>query len=1141
MVENSDDEEVEEIEEKLNEGFVMIQENEKDGKYFGGKRYYLKFLFEGKFLGFFSSKDIKNIPVFYFKTKYIRSIEDFFDNKPNLVLLEYEDETEKSIVFVINDMKEKEKWVDDVTVMKDKYEDMEDNEEEDFGLSELETKYLLTEDFENDILESKLKNYDYSKHFLYDYFNLLDDIYDYDPELKKFKVSDASRYLFYSSLKFIKTKKKYANNEKVSINEAEIKKSLSYFTVIALSKQIPLKTDEVNLALCEKVTKSKKIAKWMSFNYFYIFKSARVKGNKKSLDNIKPYEFLMDMTEWQDITFLNSNKMAVQISVSKIAYVFVFSNIIECRRFYYFAKKSQENLREYYKMKKYSIKVNVDFCKSYESLVELETIFKIIVQNIFDRSGITDKKKVLRNFSLTLNSFFIGFNCKTTFEPRYLAIFLKVYENFFFEKILGNLVKKLVKKKKRKEDEEPQEDDIKVEFKLQTPEKILALINDIKFHEEILRKWNIIDLRILGAEKVLEEIYTKLHFNQFGIKIIHHMKKINTGSNFYYKEKKQVSTVIINLFDEIKAMVLEMKTNRKDKDYKLNVIKILRRAINLVFCNLKFISEDPNVKIELKYYPCFLNSLLEINQRLMKLIKQISQKLGISSRYLKMFFSRKNFKKQIEIIKNSIIKSYQLVLTKDIDKYFKELNSLEYFNLREFFDDYLKAKFEISNEFLPEINNVPEFAAVYSSLGNLLEYVATKYKDTPDDFELVVFKKKLNEFQGKISSLRLNDQLTKIGITKIIRSIESFFLLDKKLFINSYNISFVLAFKNNYHVLSDIITLKDFENESVRLSVLEFIKKSNKNFRIYHRLKDNANKLYRDIRAMVLCLKFIKILKSKYEIKKEKMENSESEEESEEEEDLPPEVPKKIITLRYFVYKKSSKQNYGYIKAKIKKLQFDPAFVETTKGNIYIKHPKKHELIYKVLMLSKVTFLEKFEQIFLTIYYRHNMMLILEFPTESENNSYLKTLTKLVTYYRTKKIDLPMIQVSDFISSKKALKPLFLYNIKLKYDFVYSHLFSDTKLFYFKNTGVFRFRGIMNVSLYDYIENLRQIAFENGEDFDENNLRYNDDKAEFNYSNVEIKKDKKEVKRRKSGDFLKKYDYRKLAGEIKRAKEKIGG
>lgn len=50
-------------------------------------------------------------------------------------------------------------------------------------------------------------------------------------------------------------------------------------------------------------------------------------------------------------------------------------------------------------------------------------------------------------------------------------------------------------------------------------------------------------------------------------------------------------------------------------------------------------------------------------------------------------------------------------------------------------------------------------------------------------------------------------------------------------------------------------------------------------------------------------------------------------------------------------------------------------------------------------MISKITFLEKFEKIYLTIYYKMKMLLILTFNTEKECDDYTKILKKLVDFY----------------------------------------------------------------------------------------------------------------------------------------------
>ena len=78
------------------------------------------------------------------------SIEDFFNNNPAFVFIEfYDGKKEKRILLVISEIKEKESWVDTIQKQKDDHEDDEDNEDEDYGRSQLEMRYLLAEEFES--------------------------------------------------------------------------------------------------------------------------------------------------------------------------------------------------------------------------------------------------------------------------------------------------------------------------------------------------------------------------------------------------------------------------------------------------------------------------------------------------------------------------------------------------------------------------------------------------------------------------------------------------------------------------------------------------------------------------------------------------------------------------------------------------------------------------------------------------------------------------------------------------------------------------------------------------------------------------------------------------------------------------------
>ena len=48
-------------------------------------------------------------------------------------------------------------------------------------------------------------NYDYNKNLEYNYFKYFDEIYEYDERKKMFRENEASKYLFYSKFKIIRT------------------------------------------------------------------------------------------------------------------------------------------------------------------------------------------------------------------------------------------------------------------------------------------------------------------------------------------------------------------------------------------------------------------------------------------------------------------------------------------------------------------------------------------------------------------------------------------------------------------------------------------------------------------------------------------------------------------------------------------------------------------------------------------------------------------------------------------------------------------------------------------------------------------------------------------------------------------------
>jgi hypothetical protein len=91
---------------------------------------------------------------------------------------------------------------------------------------------------------------------------------------------------------------------------------------------------------------------------------------------------------------------------------------------------------------------------------------------------------------------------------------------------------------------------------------------------------------------------------------------------------------------------------------------------------------------------------------------------------------------------------------------------------------------------------------------------------------------------------------------------------------------------------------------------------------------------------------------------------------------------------------------------RIKALQFDVRLVSSKEGKLIVSHKDDKSQVLKVLMLAKVSFYEKFEQQYLTIYYRTNMMLIMDFETEEATDKYIAKLSKLVEFYQARDLEL---------------------------------------------------------------------------------------------------------------------------------------
>lgn len=112
-------------------------------------------------------------------------------------------------------------------------------------------------------------------------------------------------------------------------------------------------------------------------------------------------------------------------------------------------------------------------------------------------------------------------------------------------------------------------------------------------------------------------------------------------------------------------------------------------------------------------------------------------------------------------------------------------------------------------------------------------------------------------------------------------------------------------------------------------------------------------------------------------------------------------------------------------------------------------------------MLSRITFVEKFEKIYLTIYYKATMMLILNFNSENECDEYLKVLKKLVDSYTSFKFKTQKYEIIDKRNIMKYLKEMFDFQNDLKFRFLFAtSLLSNMKKCAFDNGKALEFSNL---------------------------------------------------------------------------------
>ena len=92
----------------------------------------------------------------------------------------------------------------------------------------------------------------------------------------------------------------------------------------------------------------------------------------------------------------------------------------------------------------------------------------------------------------------------------------------------------------------------------------------------------------------------------------------------------------------------------------------------------------------------------------------------------------------------------------------KSINNLEELALESFFSEHIRPLIDKSSQFLELFQKVPEQAAIYTSLVEIIDrsidiFLQLKEENSSIEFEFHELFKKLETFEGRITTLQIKD------------------------------------------------------------------------------------------------------------------------------------------------------------------------------------------------------------------------------------------------------------------------------------------------------------------------------------------------------------------------------------------------
>lgn len=331
----------------------------------------------------------------------------------------------------------------------------------------------------------------------------------------------------------------------------------------------------------------------------------------------------------------------------------------------------------------------------------------------------------------------------------------------------------------------------------------------------------------------MESIYNKYYFNRYAPKIMDLIMKLRDDNYNFYSNEVRLSYIFIEFFNLLKKMLKEIKNVRRDSDFKMNMLRLVKRSLTLFFSNLKFLSENPNT-LKTKHIAIFLNAFYTVDKKFIEFMLFFKEEVGIRTKLLKSFFNRNHYFYLFKEIKENFQKQIGKKFEKEFAIFFEEIDDWHRFSfteLREVMDE----QNEVIGDFLPVYHPIVENLFLSAMSNQLIRLVIKLYQDQIRDipiekqipFDYNFYKKNIDQFVQTVNNYPINDKLSKMQNAKILKALENFFDSQSSLKIDQslYLLTFIVKERKDFKLVSQLFKMKKFDDIGLEIEMEQKVNK----------------------------------------------------------------------------------------------------------------------------------------------------------------------------------------------------------------------------------------------------------------------------------------------------------------------------